>query len=270
VRWRRAARIGCGRQLAAGDPGPIHVHGVGINPKDGALFVATHTGLFRAPEGDDKPERVGDRFQDTMGFTIVGPDTFLGSGHPDGRDRLPPFLGLIRSDDGGRSWRPVSLLGKRDFHVLEASGSRVYGYGSDFRTRAPGFLVSDDYGETWEEREVPEPLISLAISRHDPRRIVASGQAALYLSDDAGRRWLPQPGPPGLVAWGDELTVADATGAVHAAPDAGQRPRPVGHIDGKPAALESGPDGELYAALHDGTIKRSDDGGHTWSVRATP
>jgi hypothetical protein len=261
---------GSGANFEAGDPGPIHVHGLGINPKDGALFVATHTGLFRAPEGDHKPERVGDRFQDTMGFTIVGPDTFLGSGHPDGRDKLPPFLGLVRSDDGGRSWRPVSLLGERDFHVLEASGGRVYGYGSDFRTRAAGFLVSGDNGETWEEREVPEPLVSLAISRHDPGRIVASGRAALYLSEDAGRRWLPQPGPPGHVAWGDELTVADADGAVHAAPDAGQRPRPVGHIDGKPAVLESGPDGELYAALHDGTIQRSDDGGHTWSVRATP
>jgi hypothetical protein len=79
-----------GGQSKVGDPGPIHVHGLGINPKDGALFVATHTGLFRAPEGQDKPERVGDRFQDTMGFTVVGPDTFLGSGHPDGRDRLPP------------------------------------------------------------------------------------------------------------------------------------------------------------------------------------
>jgi photosystem II stability/assembly factor-like uncharacterized protein len=164
----------------------------------------------------------------------------------------------------------VSLLGERDFHVLEASGTRVYGFGSDFRTRAPGFLLSDDNGETWEEREVPEPLISLAISPRDPRRIVASGTAALYVSDDAGRRWLPHPGPPGLLAWGDELTVADAHGAVHAAADAVQRPQPVGHIGGKPAALESGPDGELYAALHNGTIKASDDGGRTWSVRATP
>jgi photosystem II stability/assembly factor-like uncharacterized protein len=275
-----ALPVGCGgdeppesgsrANFEAGDPGPIHVHGLGINPADGALFVATHTGLFRAPEGDERPERVGDRFQDTMGFTVVGPDTFLGSGHPDGRDRLPPFLGLIRSDDGGRSWRPVSLLGQRDFHVLEASGRRVYGFGSDFETRAPGFLVSDDNGETWEEREVPEPLISLAISPRDPRRIVASGQTGLYLSEDAGRRWLPLAGPPGLLAWSDDLTVADANGAVHAAADAGQRMRPVGHIAGKPAALETGPDGELYAALHDGTIKRSDDGGRTWSVRAAP
>src|SRR3712207_8250087 len=57
--------------------------------------------------------------------------------------------------------------------------------------------------------EVPEPLISLAISPHDPRRIVASGRTALYLSEDAGRRWLPLAGPPGLLAWGDELAVVE-------------------------------------------------------------
>jgi hypothetical protein len=83
-----------------------------------------------------------------MGFTVTGPDDFLGSGHPDGRDRLPPFLGLIRSVDAGRSWEPVSLLGRRDFHVLEAAGRRIYGFGTDFETRRAGLLVSDDAGRS--------------------------------------------------------------------------------------------------------------------------
>ena len=89
------------------DPGPVHVHGLGVNPADGALFIATHTGLFRAEPGERRAVRVGDRFQDTMGFTVTGPDRFLGSGHPDGREDLPPFLGLIRSTDAGRTWQPV-------------------------------------------------------------------------------------------------------------------------------------------------------------------
>jgi hypothetical protein len=66
-----------------GDRGPIHVHGLGINPKDGALFVATHTGLFRAAEGERKATRVADRFQDTMGFTVVG-TAFSAPGTPTG------------------------------------------------------------------------------------------------------------------------------------------------------------------------------------------
>ena len=95
-----AALAGCGGDDSgpaappgAGDPGPVHAHGLGIDPKDGALLVATHTGLFRAPRGETRMERVGERMQDTMGFTVVGPNTILGSGHPDGRDDLPPFLG---------------------------------------------------------------------------------------------------------------------------------------------------------------------------------
>jgi hypothetical protein len=31
-----------------------------------------------------------------------------------------------------------------DFHVLEAAGRRVYGFGSDWETRTERLLVSDD------------------------------------------------------------------------------------------------------------------------------
>ena len=255
---------------AVEDPGPVHVHGLGINPADGSLFVATHTGLFRAARVERRAIRVADRFQDTMGFTVVGPNYFLGSGHPDGREQLPPFLGLIRSRDGGKSWRPVSLLGKRDFHVLEAAGKRVYGFGSDFETRAQGFLASVDGGRSWKERQVPDPLIALALDPEDPERLLASGERALYLSKDAGRRWLPIDGPAGLVAWTDRIVVVDDRGAVHSAEDPNGRLRKIGEIGGRPAALESGPERALYVALHDGTIKHSDDAGRSWSVQSKP
>ncbi len=64
----------------AGDSGAEHIHGLGINPRDGSLMIATHSGLFRAAPSSRKAGRVGDRRQDTMGFTVVGPDRFLGSG----------------------------------------------------------------------------------------------------------------------------------------------------------------------------------------------
>ena len=48
------------------DPGLVHVHGLGINPTDGALYAATHTGLFIVRDGH--ASRVADRHQDTMGF----------------------------------------------------------------------------------------------------------------------------------------------------------------------------------------------------------
>lgn len=61
---------GGGDDTAGGDVGVVHVHGLGVNPKDNTLYAATHTGLFRIP-ADGKAMRVNGRWQDTMGFTRV-------------------------------------------------------------------------------------------------------------------------------------------------------------------------------------------------------
>lgn len=252
------------------DPGPLHVHGLGVNPADGALFVATHTGLFRAAPDERRPRRVADRYQDTMGFTVTGPDRFLGSGHPDGREDLPPFLGLIRSTDAGRTWEPVSLLGERDFHVLEAARERIYGYGSDFHSGRASLLVSDDGGGSWQQRTPPERLISLAIDPRDPDHVVASGGHGTYSSSDAGRGWRPLGADPGLLAWtGRALCSVASDGDVSCSSDGGGSWKKVGVVGGPPAAFDSAA-GELYVALHDGTVKRSADDGETWAVRAAP
>jgi len=253
------------------DPGAVHVHGLGINPADRALFLATHTGLFRAAQGELRARRVADRFQDTMGFAVIGPDRFLGSGHPDGRDDLPPFLGLIQTRDAGRSWKPVSLTGKRDFHLLEAAGKRIYGFGSDFKNREAALLVSSDAGRSWEEVTAPEPLVSLAIDPNAPERVLASGEQGLYVSGDAGRRWRSLDARVGWLAWPSARAAYLVTldGRVSRSADAGLSWDSVGDVGGPPSAFESAPD-ELYIALHDGTIKRSTDGGRSWSVRSRP
>ena len=249
--------------VRATDSGPQHVHGLGINPSDGALVIATHSGLFRAMPNERRAGRVGDLYQDTMGFTVVGPDQFLGSGHPDARADLPPLLGLIRSQDGGRTWEPISLLGKADFHILRAAGRHVYG----FEATQARLLVSGDGGRGWAERTPPAPLLDLAV---DPRRVshlVASGERGLFSSSDSGRRWRPlSRDMAGLLAWNDALYLADAEGRVHRSGDAGRGWSAVGTVGGQPAAFTSY-GRELYVALHDGTVKHSADGGRTWRVR---
>lgn len=253
------------------DPGPVHVHGLGVNPRDDAFFIATHTGLFRLARDSRSAARVADRYQDTMGFTVVGPDRFLGSGHPDGREGLPPFLGLIRSDDAGRTWTSVSLQGKVDFHALEAVGERVYGYGSDWKTRAARFLTSADGGTTWTRLREPEPIASLAISPRDPSVIMAAGERALHVSTDAGRSWRAVDAPTGLVTWPPAgPVVVQVDGTVVGARDATQTWSRRGSIGGEPAAFDSGPDGQLLAARHDGFLLVSRDGGRSWAERFRP
>jgi photosystem II stability/assembly factor-like uncharacterized protein len=248
--------------------GPEHIHGLGVNPADGSLMIATHSGLFRAPAGSASAERVGDRRQDTMGFTVVGPDHFLGSGHPDLRDDLPPLLGLIRSEDAGRSWEPVSLLGRADFHVLRSVRSRIYGVNA-----ADGeLLVSDDGGLTWAARTPSGELIDVAAAPDDPDHVVASGVDGMFVSRNAGTTWRPlRRARAGLLAWlrRDALFVIDRRGRVHRSDDAGESWTRTGDAGGAPAALASH-GFDLYVALHTSDVKMSSDGGRTWRLRVEP
>ena len=267
--WRMSADD---RKSAATDAGPVHVHGLGINPADGALYIATHTGLYRSGEGDSKSVRVGDSKQDTMGFSVIGPDRFVGSGHPDFRTDLPPLLGLIESTDKGRSWESISLLGDADFHVLRTAGERVYGYDAS----NDRLLVSADAGRTWEEVERPAPLLDLAADPEDGLHLVAAGASdlgqGLYESRDGGRSWESVGQLAGLLAWPtpDRLFVVDLGGNVFVSANGGRNLKHRGIVGGQPAALLAESADELFVALHDGTIKHSTDGGQTWTVRSTP
>jgi hypothetical protein len=249
-------------------PGLAHVHGLGVNPKDGTLYIATHTGLFRAPQRNGTATRVGDSQQDVMGFSVVGPDRFLGSGHPGPGQDAPPNLGLIRSVDAGRSWEPVSLLGEADFHVLRSEGNMVYG----FNGLSGALMVSRNGGGDWDEHPPPGAMLDLAIHPDEPTRVVAATERGLSNSSDSGRDWRPlADGRIGYLARpeAERLYLIDGAGRVSISGDGGQNWREMGSIDAQPAAFAAGGD-ELYAALPDGTVKRSSDYGASWTVRATP
>lgn len=258
-----------GAPLELQDPGPVHVHGLGYDAGRKVLYVATHTGMFELLDGESRAARIGESHQDTMGFTAVRPNLFLGSGHPDVRTQLPPHLGLIRSTDRGRTWKPVSLLGEADFHVLRARGSTVYGLDSSNQR----LLASRDAGRTWETLQAPEPLLDLAVDPSDPLHVVASGGAVLYRSQDGGRSWTAVARDvAGYLAWPrtKRLFVATPDGEFLTASGAKGPWRSRGSLGGQVAALLAVTDELVFAALHDGTITQSGDGGRTWKVRATP
>jgi photosystem II stability/assembly factor-like uncharacterized protein len=247
------------------------VHGLGVDPADDALFIATHTGLWRVASDETEARRVGDRYQDTMGFTILGPSHFLGSGHPDLRDDLPAHLGLVESTDAGASWTNVSLLGQADFHVLRLAGERVYGYDAS----NDRLLVSADRGRSWRELAKPGPVLDLAVSPSDRRHIVLAAGGAepgLFASRDGGGSWRRLGNLFGYLGWptSETLFLVAGDGTFHVSNDGGRTFVQRSEIGGEPAALLADEPGEIYVALHDGTIKRSADDGTNWSVRTTP
>jgi hypothetical protein len=252
----------------AEEAGIAHVHGLGVNPADDDLYVATHHGVFRIDEKGEAA-RVGDRAQDTMGFTVAGPDRFLASGHPDPRDAEEgkrPLLGLIESTDAGETWESVSLDGEADFHGLSAAHGLVYGYDST----GARFMVRTEDG-AWQARSNAQ-LADFAVDPSDADHVVAAGTDGLLDSVDGGRSWSRVDGPVlQVLSWEPHggLFGAAPDGTVHRSFDGGRTWEGVGGLAGRPEALLAGTE-VLYAAAagEDGRtgIYRSEDAGTTWSL----
>lgn len=257
------------RLAATGDVDVVHIHGIGVNPADGAVFLATHLGLYRL-DADGRPNLVGDSNQDTMGFTVVGFDRFLASGHPDMRDRRlrvegkPPLLGLVESRDGGATWEPRSLLGEADFHALASRDGRVFGWNAS----SAELMVTADL-LTWELLSSIE-ITSFAINPGDDRRLVAATGDGVTASADGGRTWQPVAGAPALVtvAWSNTgVWGVASSGSVHRSED-GLAWTERAPLQGEPQALAVDGD-DLYVALtEDGrtVVRRSMDQGSSWDV----
>lgn len=257
-----------GPSASAEDPGLVHVHGLGVNPADNVLYAATHTGLFRLGR-DREVARIADRYQDTMGFTVAGPDRFLASGHPDLRDvdlraaGKPPLLGLVESVDAGRTWRPRSLLGDADLHTIVATGDLLVAYDST----GERVLASSDSGDSWETRS-RSALTDLAVDPADPDRMVAIFMDGSFRgSSDGGRSWAAEPVAPAgvtVLRWGAAGLWAGASdGAVHRADDTGEWEL-VHRFDGAVEALFVN-DTHVYAAVEGSGIHRSGDAGRRWT-----
>jgi hypothetical protein len=252
------------------DPGLIHVHGLGINPRDGALYAATHTGLFVVRDGG--ASRVADRHQDTMGFTVIGPDHFIASGHPDFQDPKllkagrPPLLGLVESRDAGRSWEPASLLGEVDFHVLEVAHANIYG----FDATGGRFMVSSDR-RRWQTRSAAS-LVDFAVSPRDGELILAATGRGLMRSADGGRHWRPAGGPAvALLDWDrpEALWGVAGDGRVWLSADTGRTWKRRGALGGTPEAFLVQA-GTLYAAVQERGIQSSSDEGASWRMLYSP
>ncbi|MFP5318853.1 MAG: F510_1955 family glycosylhydrolase [Acidimicrobiia bacterium] len=246
-----------------------HIHGLGVNPADNELYAATHFGLFRVPPRG-APQRVSAAVQDTMGFTVVGADHFLASGHPDIRDQRlrgpgsPPLLGLIESTDAGRSWAPLSLLGAADFHSLAVAHGNVYGYDST----GSRFMVSPDR-QQWETRSTLV-LGAFAVDPGDAEHVVASAEGGLLHSRDGGRNWQFVEGPSLVVlSWGPQLGLwgVSAEGETYRYVEDGWELRR--RLPGEPQALLV-TEAELFAATTgpDGVaIHVSADAAESWRLR---
>lgn len=97
--------------------------------------------------------------------------------------------GVLRSTDGGTSWRittgwEITEVLKVRVHPLQPSTA--------YAATAYGIFRTTDSGETWSRRNAGflKPFVSdIVIDRSNPRRLFAACENGLYRSTDSGGRW---------------------------------------------------------------------------------
>ena len=153
-----------------------HIHHVKAVEKK--MHVLTHEGLFELV-GKNDMKLVGKEKIDIMGFTTLGKALFA-SGHPAQGSKAPNPVGLIKSIDGGISWKSVSLVGKVDFHFLEGAGTDLYGADS----QSGELLHSANSGKTWRSLGA-NTLVDIAVSPDISGLAIALKNSELIITEDA-------------------------------------------------------------------------------------
>lgn len=237
-----------------------HIHGIGVDPADGRLYIGAHLGVFAVtPDGSAQP--VGNQRHDTMGFTVAGPNRFLASGHPDLTSDDSPHLGLIESDDAAQTWTTLSLEGEADFHALEVVEDRIWGADS-LNAR---LLTSAD-GRQWKPVAAGQ-FIDVAVNPADPDRALVTDQTGRLRAYNAAGEEQDLPAAPNLTYLGwagpEQLVGLAADGTVHHSRDQGVTWQTTGTVPGQPSAFETHDRG--WYAASDAGLYISTDTGHTWT-----
>lgn len=238
-----------GDEPSAEPPRLEHIHALIEDPDTDGLLIASHTGIYGLSMSGDIDGPIGGHEFDAMGFALTD-DAFLASGHPGPETPAElgsPNLGIIRSDDAGQTWSPVSLNGEEDFHVLTTGpDGTVYGVGS---TR-PDLLISTDQGRTWATGATV-PMAALAVTETG---LYAATEAGLQHSSDNGQSFSPLDDAPLLyaLAVGDGVLAGVSPDGMIWTKDTTGVWTEQGTTEGRVEALE---------LLEDGTIVLVDDRG---------
>jgi photosystem II stability/assembly factor-like uncharacterized protein len=198
--------------------------------------IGTETWFFRSADGGEtwQRSRLFDLplFLNAIALDPRKPGALWGAGYP----------GVTHSDDGGAHWteQPIPdanvtpysdlLVDPRDPRVLYVAG--FAGFSDPHPLRV---FRSADAGQTWQRRDSGidgRTVLNLALDPAAPSTLYAGTETGLYRSTDAGLTWVRLPGIGGQV---DEVVTA----ATHPT--------------------------TVYVVVAGFGIKRSTDGGQTWS-----
>lgn len=174
-----------------------HMHGLAYSADGKQLMIASHHGLAVYQEG--KWSKAPGPAHDYMGFAAARTRLYS-SGHPaKGSGLVDPF-GLIRSDDGGRTWKKHGLEGETDFHILgvgwNTNAIYVWNPEPSSKMRAAGVHFTLNDGFIWRRaaaKGIRGKPHAIAVHPDDPKTVAMATGDGIFLSRNAGDSFEPLP-----------------------------------------------------------------------------
>ena len=227
---------------------------VAVSPEDGALYAGTEpSSLFVSRDGGGSwreleglknlpsaptwsfPPRPWTSHVRSIALSYEDPDLIVAG---------IELGGVVRSEDGGKSWQDQRPGAYADCHTLAthaAASNTVY------EAAGGGFAQSEDFGDSWvadDEGLEQRYVWGLAVDRDDPALLYASAAVGPSRAHGSG--------------------FSDA--AIYRRSSAERWEPILEHLAEFPYALTADPErpGSLYAGLGDGTILHSVDAGTSW------
>ena len=184
--WRSADRGDSWHAADSGLAAPVYATALAVDRAEaGRVIVGTWHGLYGSDDGARSWRPLGPPgvpIQD-LRQSRPAPAVWLAATHE---------RGVLRSDDGGRTWHAASgRLARQTIQAVALDphdARRMAAAGWD-----TGVFLSTDGGRSWKQRRrgLPTPhLTAVLFDAHRPGRLwAATLERGLFFTDDGGRSW---------------------------------------------------------------------------------
>ena len=168
-----------------------HVHGLAYSADGKRLMIPSHFGLAIYENG--KWSKAPGPQHDYMGFSATSKHIYS-SGHPaTGSGLVNPF-GLLRSQDGGKTWDKLGLEGESDFHVMATSWNTnavyVWNAAPNSRMKRVGLHYTVNDGFSWvaaDAKGLEGNPYALAVHPDDAKSVALATPNGVFESSDFGQ-----------------------------------------------------------------------------------
>lgn len=168
-----------------------HVHGLAYSTDGKRLMIPSHFGLAIYENG--KWSKAPGPEHDYMGFSATASHIYS-SGHPAAGTNLVNPFGLLRSQDGGKTWDKLGLEGESDFHVMATSWHTnavyVWNGAANSRMKRAGLHHTLNDGFSWvatSAKGLEGNPYALAVHPDDARTVAAGTPNGVFASSDSGQ-----------------------------------------------------------------------------------